>query len=386
MRRTEQLKIGWLFPYSGIFTTLRRDLQQGFDIALYKQDKVPDIVAYPAFIQSGGLKDTEDALKKMLLYDDVDLIIGVVSTKVALQLIPLLENRQTPMILLNLGADIPTTRLSSEYLFYNSLHLWKSEWVMGKWAQKKYGGEPSINLSIYEAGYGMHESFRAGAAASGALTVKLNIVKNLSPVPDTSPLIQYIRAQQPTHAHALLSGKEGIQFLELFKDQQLGAMTGLTINPFMAEDGFVPDIAGSVQHHNAMTWSLDLDNPRNAEFTGRYRSTHEESPNVFSLLAYEAGLAIAAAAGDLQGITTGKTWAVALHGCAIPGPRGMIRLSTCPLHTPMPVYIRQLVKDPRTGISSNKVLATETGIEWNDLMLVAEQTYLTGWQNPYLCV
>src|SRR6186713_3215412 len=187
MRRTEQLKIGWLFPYSGIFTTLRRDLQQGFDIALYKQDKVPDIVAYPAFIQSGGLKDTEDALKKMLLYDDVDLIIGVVSTKVALQLIPLLENRQTPMILLNLGADIPTTRLSSEYLFYNSLHLWKSEWVMGKWAQKKYGGEPSINLSIYEAGYGMHESFRAGAAASGALTVKLNIVKNLSPVPDTSP-------------------------------------------------------------------------------------------------------------------------------------------------------------------------------------------------------
>lgn len=386
MRRTKQLKIGWLFPYSGIFTNLRKDLQQGSDIAFHKQDMAPEIGAYPAFIQSGGLKDTEDALKKMLHYDEVDLVIGVVSTKVALQLIPLLEDQKTPMILLNLGADIPTDRLSSEYLFYNSLHLWKSEWAMGKWSQKKYGGEPSVNLSIYEAGYGLHEAFKSGAAASGALTVKMNIVKNFSPSPDTSPLIQYIRAQQPTHAHALLSGIEGSQFLQLFKDQDLGAATGLTINPFMAEDGSIPDIAGSLQHHNAMTWSLGLDTPGNADFTSRYRSAYEGSPNVFALLAYEAGLALAAAADDLQGETSGKAWAEALHRSAQLGPRGSIRLSTRPLDTEMPVYIRHLVKDPLTGILSNKVLETVTGIEWNDLMLVAEQTYLTGWQNPYLCV
>ncbi|MES1160765.1 MAG: hypothetical protein ABUM51_08410 [Bacteroidota bacterium] len=136
-------------------------------------------------------------------------MMGVTSTKVALSLLPTLENRQTPAILMNLGADIPGRELSSEYLFYNSLHLWKSEWVIGKWAQKKYGGEPSINMSIYEGGYGLHESFKTGTSVSGAETVKLNIVKNFSPSPDTSPLIQYLHVQKPHHSHALLSGKEG---------------------------------------------------------------------------------------------------------------------------------------------------------------------------------
>src|SRR5690349_20849683 len=142
MDKTRTLKIGWLFPYSGVFRHLKKDLEQGFTMAWETTITGVTMIPYPAFIQSGGLKETEDALKKLLLYDEVDLVIAVLSSKVALNIIPLLESRQTPLIFLNLGADIPIAALSSPYLFYNSLHCWKSEWVIGKWAQQQYGGEP----------------------------------------------------------------------------------------------------------------------------------------------------------------------------------------------------------------------------------------------------
>jgi len=386
MSNIRKLKLGWLFPYSGIFRNLKNDLQQGFDTALQKEGSDISIESYPEFIQTGGLKDTEDALKKLLLYEQVDLVIGVTSTKVAIGILPILENKQAPVILINLGADIPLRELSSDYLFYNSLHLWKSEWAIGRWAQKKYGGEPSINMSFYEGGYGLHEAYKTGTAASGAETVKLNIVKNLSPSPDTSPLIQYLSAQRPSHAHALLSGKEGEQFLQLFYEQDLMSKLSLTVNPFMAEDGLLADIPAGLELYNALSWSATLDDPLNQAFVHLYTGSWGEPPNVFSLLAYEVGLALAAAIREIPGKISREELARTLGQVRFPGPRGIIALSTRPLQTDLPVYIRKPVKDARTGIPANRVLEKETGIEWNDPTLTAIQSSLTGWQNPYLCV
>jgi len=386
MDKIKKVKLGWLLPYSGIFGHLKDDLLQGFGLAVDREAKDLAVEVYPEFIQTGAQKDTEDALKKLLLYEQVDLVIGVVSTKVALSLLPVLSSRQTPLLLLNLGADIPTRELSSEYLFYNSLHLWKSEWVMGKWAQKKYGGEPSINMSIYEGGYGLHESFKSGTAVSGAETVKLNIVKNFSASPDTSPLIQYLDSQNPNHAHALLSGKEGEQFLRLYYEQRLASKIQLTVNPFMAEDGLLRELPDGLELYNALGWSHTLESPENRVFVEAYTGYYAELPNVFSLLAYEAGLALTAATREEIG-KIGRENLTKTLGLVRPiGPRGEIALSTRPLQTNLPVFIRKPLQNPITGIFTNKILETTTGIEWNDPSLAVGQSYLTGWQNPYLCV
>lgn len=382
----KKIKLGWLFPYSGIFRNLKNDLQYGLDTALQTGGGVLIIDTYPTFIQTGGQKDTEDALKKLLLYEQVDLVMGVTSTKVALGLLPLLEGQQTPAILMNLGADIPTRELSSEYLFYNSLHLWKSEWAIGKWAQKKYGGEPSINMSAYEGGYGLHESFKTGTSVSGAETVKLNIVKNFSAVPDTSPLIQYLHVQKPHHSHALLSGKEGQQFLQLFHEQDLMSKLHLTVNPFMVEDGLLTDVPPGLELYNALSWSVTLDEPRNEAFIHLYTASFGKLPNVFSLLAYEAGLALVETVRTLSGKINRETLAKTFGQVKPAGPRGEINLSTRPLATNLPVYIRKPVKALQTGVPENRILETIAGIEWDDPSFAAEQTYLSGWQNPYLCV
>lgn len=384
--KTQRLKLGWLFPYSGIFRRLRTDLEQGLALGWGGERKDIVLAPYPAFIQTGSLRDTEDALKKLLLYDEVDLVIGVVSTKVARSIIPLLQQQQTPLLLLNLGADIPTRELQSPFLLYNSLHLWKSQWAIGKWAQKKYGGEPAINLSIYEAGYSLHEPFKAGVAAAGAETVKLNIVKNFAPSPDVRPLIQYLLAQQPAHAHALLSGKEGELFLRMFFEQGLHSKMALTVNPFMVEDGLPCGIPAGTDIFNAMTWSRDLDTVCNRQFVEGYQARYDEYPHAFTLLAYEAGLALAAAVQAIPGKINGASLADALENVRPAGPRGKFCLSTRPLQTQMPVYIRQPVITTPPGRHQNRIIEIQTGIEWNAPSLITQQPFSGGWQNPYLCV
>jgi branched-chain amino acid transport system substrate-binding protein len=386
MQAVNKLKLGWLFPYSGIFKNLKTDLKQGLETALQKEDINTSFEVFPEFIQTGGFKDTEDALKKLLLFEQVDLVIGVTSTKVALGLLPTLEAQRTPVILMNLGADIPTRQLSSDFLFYNSLHLWKSEWVMGKWAQKQYGGEPSINMSIYEGGYGLHESFRTGTSVSGAQTVKMNVVKNFETAADTNPLIEFIRQQQPNHTHALLSGREGEQFLQLFANQVFESKPALTVNPFMAEDGMLTEMPAGMDLYSAMTWSLALDNTENSTFTNLYKTSFGEDPNAFSMLAYETGLTLAAALRNLPGKINREELAKALGHHQPAGPRGPISLSSRILQTNMPVYIRKPEMNNQNSRMENRILEIEYGIEWDDPSLAAEQTYLTGWQNPYLCV
>jgi len=297
-----------------------------------------------------------------------------------------LEQQQTPLLFLNLGADIPTSELQSAYLLYNSLHLWKSQWAIGKWAQKKYGGEPAINLSIYEAGYSLHETFKAGVAAAGAETVKLNIVKNFAPLPDVRPLIQFLLAQQPAHTHALLSGKEGELFLRLFHEQGLHSKMALTVNPFMVEDELPGGIPAGTAMHNAITWSPDLDTVSNRQFVEGYRARYDEYPNAFALLAYEAGLALAAAVQTIPGKINSTSLADALENVRPAGPRGKLSLSTRPLQTQMPVYIRQSVITPPPGQYQNRIIEILTGIEWNAPSLITQQPFSSGWQNPYLCV
>lgn len=387
MKGIQKMKLGWLFPYSGIFTNLKTDLKRGLDLALQKEGVETQFEVFPEFIQSGGFKDTEDALKKLLLYEQVDLVMGVTSTKVALGLIPLLDTRKTPVILMNLGADIPIHLLSSDYLFYNSLHLWKSEWVMGKWAQKQFGGEPSINMSAYEGGYGLHEYFKTGTAVSGASTVKINLVKNMQGPADTSPLIAYIQEQQPGYVHALLSGAEGDQFLRLFQTQAFDRVPALTVSPFMVEDGLINEIPPGIDIYNASTWSLSLDTDANKEFVALYRDHFGDDPNAFSMLAYESGLQLGAALRLLSGRISPKELTAALRQAASQtGPRGTIHLSGRDLRTDMPVYIRKPVQHKDTGRPENIILETDSGIEWDDPSLVTEQSFLTGWQNPYLCV
>lgn len=385
MTSSKTIKLGWLFPYSGVFINLRDDLMQGFQAACHKEGVDFNIDHHAEFIQTGSPQDVEKALKKLILFDRVDCLIGVISSKVAVNVLPLLETNRVPLLMMNLGADMPIQALSSQWLLYNSLHLWKSEWAIGKWSQQRWGGEPSINIAMYESGYGLVEAYKTGCGASGATSIKMNIVKNYSPSPDISPLIQYLGDQKPKHAHVLLSGKEGDLFIKMFYQKGLQSHTALTVNPFMVEDGILVRIPEGLELYNAMTWSAALDNACNVAMKSLFDRLFGSVPNVFGLLAYEAGLAMVGAIAAVTS-TTRENLALALAEAHPRGPRGRVSLSTRPFASDVSVFVRRPELSFESGMPENKILETLDSIEWNDPSLAAENIYSSGWQNPYLCV
>jgi branched-chain amino acid transport system substrate-binding protein len=382
MDNTKPLKLGWLIPYSSTFRNLKRDLQEGLQTALRQEGCETRIEAYPEFIQTGGQKPTEDALRKLVRYEQVDLVAGVLSSKVALNLLPTLEAGRVPLILMNLGADIPVTALRSGFLLYNSLHLWKSQWSLGRWAQAKFGGEPSVNMSLYESGYGLHESFKAGIAVSGASTLKLNLLREQSAVADIIPLITFIEAQQPTYAHVLLSGQEGLAFLRAFRKAGLETAVPLTTSPFLTTPAGHDELPTGLPLYSAATWYPGLDGSDNQVFREAYSRDTGETPNAFSLLAYETGLVLAKALRESPRRPSGVELSELLAHSSIMGPRGMISLSTDPLRTTNPVYIWSSAASGEKAELT--ILEQCAGVEWNEPGLTTDY-YITGWQNPYLC-
>lgn len=382
MDRKKPLKLGWLLPYSSTFRSLKHDLQHGLQTALRQEGCETFVEAYPEFIATGSQKPAEEALKKLVRYEQVDLVAGVLSSKVALNLLPTLETGRVPLIFMNLGADIPVTTLRSGLLFYNSLHLWKSQWSLGKWAQARFGGEPSVNMSLYESGYGMHESFKAGIAASGASTLKLNLVREQSAIADITPLITYIIDQRPSYAHVLLSGGEGVQFLHAFHKAGLDAVVPLTTSPFLTTPAEHNDLPAAPPLYSAATWYPGLKAPSNQVFHDAYTEYTGEIPNAFSLLAFETGLVLANILRQCPRKPSGKELAELLRHTEVTGPRGMISLGTDPLKTDKPVYIWS--STPSTEKTDIDVLEKCSGVEWNEPALTTDN-YITGWQNPYLC-
>ena len=200
------------------------------------------------------------------------------------------------------------------------------------------------------------------------------------------PLIRYIQEQRSPHIHALLSGKEGEQFLQLYQ-QHIGPNgVGVSVNPFMVEDDFDVSLPPVPELFNATTWTRSLNTPDNNIFIRAYTADWEESPNAFSMLAYEAGLVLATALeGNDQKISRASLTAAIGQTHAV-GPRGVLSVSTTPLRTTLPVYIRKPILSSHTGRPENTIITTSSGIDWDDPALLTEQPSITGWQNPYLCV
>jgi branched-chain amino acid transport system substrate-binding protein len=243
-------------------------------------------------------------------------------------------------------------------------------------------------MSVYEAGYDIHNTFRLGAYRGGADNVYLAVLPYTKDSYDTLPLIDVWRQQKPVHAHALLSGKEGDQFLENLAKSELSETLPVSVNPFMVEDGkpaSSPHLNG-LQLINATTWCAGLQNEDNKKFVLAYTENYEKIPGVYSLLAYETGLALGTALTKTENSLNKNKLTAALHQHLAIGPRGDIFLATSPLlKTKLPVYIR-IGSVNSDQVWENSITGIMDGIEWNEPVLEETRLNVSGWQNPYLCV
>src|SRR5580698_6464195 len=105
---TGPIKIGFLTPYSGVYPFYGHHLMAGILQGLYpgaiKQNEFEFI---PVYTNMGDPKSVLDAVNKLVFFDQVDIVSGLISYKAIPDIIPVIETHNKLAFFFDMGEYIP---------------------------------------------------------------------------------------------------------------------------------------------------------------------------------------------------------------------------------------------------------------------------------------
>ncbi len=216
----DTLTIGVLSPSSTIFP-ISKDFENGLKEGLksLNQEGI-DIQLVKEFIAQGDGKLIENACSKFFSFDDADIITGVLSVKAAGIIAERFKKQQKPLIVNELGSNIPEVDLLNEYVFVNSPHLWQHAYALGNWGVKNIGKKGMFIGAVYDAGYAFSQMFYEGMMAAGAQPRDWSF--SVAPMPPAGQLstfdviFPYLEEYKPDFIFAAFCGAETTLFLNEF--------------------------------------------------------------------------------------------------------------------------------------------------------------------------
>ena len=213
----DSITIGVLLPNSTIFP-ISKEFEKGLKEGLKSHDIEVELVK--EFIGGGDIKLTENACNKFFSFDDVDVVTGVISNKAAATIAERFKGKGIPLLVNNPGGHVPPVTEYNEYIFINSMHLWRHAWTLGHWGVQTFGKKGMYLAAVYDAGYGFSQMFYEGMMAAGATAADWSF--SVPPMPqgggltDMSIIFPFLEQYQPDFIFANFCGAETTLFLNEF--------------------------------------------------------------------------------------------------------------------------------------------------------------------------
>lgn len=388
MHQKQPVRIGFLTPYSSIYPTMTPSIVNGFYCSMPEQYQNM-FQFYPEYIRQGGGNSVKDAVQKLIQFDNVDIISGVISYQKAPEIIPLIEKRKKIGFLFDMGEYLPFIQHLSDYLFFNSFQLWQSEYSLGCWAQKEFGDKGAIIMPLYDAGYHLHSAFRQGTISSGSELIDYHILPYVEAKSQVKGQLgvffEKFRKEPPSFIHALFCGTEAIDFLVEFKQSGLSETIPLIISAHMASDELLEQLGNlHIKAFSASMWDFNSQNDLNIRFKQQYTMQTESKANLFALLGYEMGLLFHQLIPDFLK----RDWDSIIRNIrneTIKSPRGDRNFFLDSNYSTPIIDIEKIEIDNnrvrKIVIGQGRSLKYNHGV-FNEI----HNECITGWQNPYLCV
>lgn len=388
------LKIGFLTPYSGIYPEMSHHVVYGLLMPFVKYNAQGKKLFHiePEYVKQGGASSVKDAVKKLLFFDQVDIVSGFVSYLNIPDILPLIEQRKKIAFFFDSGEYIPYTPQISPNIFYNSFQLWQAEYALGHWAQQEFGGKGTIVAGLYDVGYHLHTAFRQGTTQAGAEAIDLVVLGEPQADVQAPAFTEYLNAffekmeqNPPDYIHSIFCGQEAIQFIAKYHESSLKNKVPLVVSTHMASE----EIMEPLNHldwdiYSASMWNYRDTSKVNQSFVKGYQTSMGQRPNMFNLLGYEAGLIFREMSASLEK----RDWDAVrntLQKKSIRGPRGSVNFY------PKSGFDLPSISIEKLRIRNNKVtkmvVSRGKGLKYDDQVFRdVHQAQPSGWQNPYFCV
>ncbi|MGQ7857371.1 ABC transporter substrate-binding protein [Pedobacter sp. WC2501] len=370
---TKKLTVGVLLSNSSILP-MAKHFSTGLKNGLKDLNQEVELEIVPEFIGQGSRELAEAAITKLVGFDDADVITGIVSNKVGIDLSEKIANIKRPFIINNIGEHLPDPEKFNDYMFLNSIHTWQQLWSIGQWGVQTFGKKGMYVSGLYDCGYSFQSMLSAGMeSAAGGVTMPFAIAPTPNPkeTGDIAAVFEHIHIYKPDFILATFCGKEAEIFLTQYVEQGLHKTTPLLGLPFLLEPFTTSE---PVEVYTTLSLNRELKQDQLDEVS-------EVMANPFTQFGFETGLLIAQAVKD-QG---GKSLQKAISEAAIETARGCVEIEPRSNAMQSRVY---LVKNTFNGIkdeiSRQLIGELETiNVNHQDVQRINSQTS-SFWMNPYL--
>ena len=348
-------KVGLLLPNTGVLAALGTAISEGFLLALDEAGRSDE---FTLITEDTEIKPAIGLAKarKLVYQDEVDVIVGVVSSGVLGALRDFIHGAETPLIVANAGNNHATGRDCSPYIMRVSFSNGQINRPIGTWLAEQ-GVKTAYTLAAdYAAGHQMIESFSKAFTDGGGEIIG----SEFTPFGQTKDFSAYLTKAQAAGADAIFvfyAGSEAINFVKQYHSFNIKTPlygSGFLTSPLYVEaqgDAAIGVIA-------ALHYLPTLDTPENKIFVDAYRKKYGTIPSEYAVQGYDAALSLMAAVD--AGGNSRAALAQNLPKIRYTGPRGPLRIDPKTNNIIQNIYIYDTIR--KNGVLTQKRLATIPGV------------------------
>jgi branched-chain amino acid transport system substrate-binding protein len=225
----QTVKVGIISTSSGPMAGVGEQMDRGIRLYMkeHEQDLPPGVKL--ELIRRDDTGPNPEVAKRLaqelITRDHVQLLAGVVFTPNALAIAPLLTEAKVPLVIMNAGTAMITTK--SPYIARVSFTLWQSSYPLGQWAAKHGIKTVYSVVSDYGPGIDAEQAFTKGLTDNGGQmvgTVRIPVAN-----PDFVPFLQRAKDAKPDAVFSFVpAGKEATALMKTFGDLGL-AQAGIRL-------------------------------------------------------------------------------------------------------------------------------------------------------------
>jgi len=350
-------KVGLILPSSGIYARLGDSIRKGMLLYL---DEVSNqgggrrILTLDEDEAAGNMSIPLAKARKLVEQDRVDMIAGLVASQSALAIHNYVDINRVPTLIANASTNALSRSRKSAFVYRTSFSNWQHSQPMGRYLADKGIGRLGLVYSDDQTG--------AETAAAVKETYSGMVVAEVrTPVPnangDFTPFISQINSARPEAMYVFFTGADAAAFLRQARTK-LDKSIRVVGSGFLVEQDVLRAIGGAapVGAVTGLHWAQTLDNRGNRDFTTRFSKTFGRTADVYAMQGYDTARVIVEALNAVKGKTDDvATFMRAVSRVSFKSPRGDFKFDANSNNVINPLYVRELVSDPKAGYT-NKVV------------------------------
>ena len=378
------MTIGLLLPLSNTHMGMSKDFVDGLNALLKQKERTGAVTIKKESVGLGGIeKEVYARAEKLLVSDDVDVLIAYIDEKVTGMIYSLVQSTGKLLIVVNPGANHPINWIAQPSVIHLNLQHAFLCWLTGRLAATTENKQAAYASTFYDCGYLHSADMVKNFVASGG-SIQYNYINNqvYDENFEISQLTDFLTfSPDCTNIIAVYDEKPASLFYERLNNHKADHPLRMYVSPMMMTEKALEQIGRGYHFSIAghLPWQPALDTADNQNFI----KACTRPASIFSLLGWESAMIIdeimANYKADLQ---EGEAIVEHLKKSPLSGPRGEMKLDAETLY-----YTTAFSRFNMEAGSTKAAVEPITDFEqdWTTFSSIDTEGAVTGWTTTYLC-